>query len=236
MSTKRERILHGRVFERNSRRNADRKRSIDAQRVEISRMIQNRKKKEPYASSMRSWLLYRRQISRQFGNKRGWNGRESNKEWRQNVSKEGRPRAHASCLRSTLRVKRHHPSFFAYTTEPRSKRRRKKTKTFLFAQTYLSQCSGCNPYESFLILAVILSNATSTRRPSLLITCMFSIMLCYGHQSYEDCCSGMIRLLYIREKKKPKKEEERRFFAFFSFSSSSSSHAVKNTTHVCLLF
>jgi hypothetical protein len=45
MSTKRERILHRRVFERNSRRNADRKRSIDAQRVEISRMIQNRKKK-----------------------------------------------------------------------------------------------------------------------------------------------------------------------------------------------
>ena len=85
----------------------------------------------------------------------------------------------------------------------------------MFAQTYLSQCSGCNPYESFLILAVILSNATSTRRPSLLITCMFSIMLCYGHQSYEDCCSGMIRLL-IREKKKPKKEGER-FLHFFLF-------------------
>ena len=47
---------------------------------------------------------------------------------------------------------------------------------------YLSQCSGCNPYESFLILAVILSNATSTRRPSLLITCMFSI-LCFGHRN-----------------------------------------------------
>lgn len=39
-----------------------------------------------------------------------------------------------------------------------------------------------------------------------------------------------------REKKKPKKEEERRFFAFFSFSFSSSSRAVKNTTHVCLIF
>ena len=110
----------------------------------------------------------------------------------------------------------------------------------MFAQTYLSQCSGCNPYESFLILAVILSNATSTRRPSLLITCMFSIMLCYGHQSYEDCCSGMIRLL-IREKKKPKKEGERflHFFLFLLllFFSSSSSRAVKNTSHdVCLIF
>ena len=50
---------------------------------------------------------------------------------------------------------------------------------------YLSQCSGCNPYESFLILAVILSNATSTRRPSLLITCMFSI-LCFGHRNNEE--------------------------------------------------
>ena len=44
---------------------------------------------------------------------------------------------------------------------------------------YLSQCSGCKPYESFLILAVILSNATSTRRPSLLITCMVSLSLSY---------------------------------------------------------
>lgn len=87
----------------------------------------------------------------------------------------------------------------------------------MFAQTYLSQCSGCNPYESFLILAVILSNATSTRRPSLLITCMFSIMLCYGHQSYEDCCWDDTFVKREEETEKGRRE----IFAFFSFSSSS---------------
>ena len=50
--------------------------------------------------------------------------------------------------------------------------------------------------------------------------------------------AGMIRLL--REKKKPKKEGERflHFFLFLLllFFSSSSSRAVKNTTHVCLIF
>ena len=125
---------------------------------------------------------------------------------------------------------------FLNTQRNEEVKKKKKTKTFLFAQTYLSQCSGCNPYESFLILAVILSNATSTRRPSLLITCMFSIMLCFGHQSYEE----LLLFLdddddtFVREKKDWKKEEERRFFDFFFFFSSSSSFSRRQKHDVCL--
>jgi len=61
---------------------------------------------------------------------------------------------------------------------------------------------------------------------------MFSIMLCYGHQSYEDCCWDDTFVKREEETEKGRRE----IFAFFSFSSSSSSRAVKNTTHVCLIF
>jgi len=63
---------------------------------------------------------------------------------------------------------------------------------------------------------------------------MFSIMLCYGHQSYEDCCWDDTS--FVEREEETVEKGRREIFAFFSFSSSSSPRAVKNTTHVCLIF